>query len=97
MHTFHLCWPFTVLVRMKVRDFHLTGFSPNRLFLSREVCLPLDLVLGYVTVSPELLSPNDFVTQQLQRVQSDFCLARQVMQRQATSAAFRYNLRVKPE
>ena len=85
-----------VLAAYRASESESTGFTPNRLFLSRELCLPIDLVLGDISVANNLSTTDDFVAMQIENMQSNFDTARKFMQRQATSRAFRYDLRVKP-
>ena len=57
-----------------------TGFSPNKLMLSREVNLPIDLVLGLPPKSVDDNTPNEYV-QELQKTMSEvFQLSRQHLQ-----------------
>jgi hypothetical protein len=84
------------LAAYRASESESTGFTPNRLFLSRELCLPLDLVLGDISVANLLSTTDDFVASQMIKMQDNFGVARKFMQRQATSRAFRYDLRVKP-
>ena len=85
-----------VLAAYRASESESTGFTPNRLFLSRELCLPIDLVLGDVSVANLLSTTDDFVAMQIENMQNNFETARKFMQRQATNRAFRYDLRVKP-
>lgn len=73
-----------------------TGFTPNQLFLSRELCMPIDLVLGDCLVLPDRLCSDEYVLKPVQRIQDDFSVARTFMQRLATIRADRYDLRVRP-
>jgi hypothetical protein len=59
------------------------------------LCLPIDLILGDCRVLPDRLSTDAFVVDQLERMQIDFQCVREFMQRQASTRAFRYDLRVK--
>ena len=85
-----------ILAAYRASESESTGFTPNRLFLGRELCMPVDIILGDSLISPELLSPDDYVAVQLNRMQTDFTVAREFMQRQATTRANRYDLKVKP-
>jgi len=86
--------PF-VLAAYRASVSESTGFTPNRLFLGRELCLPIDLVLGDSLVLPDPLGINDFAWSQVERIQVDFEQARQFSQKQAISRSHRYDLRVK--
>lgn len=84
-----------LLAAYRASESESTGFSPNRLFLGRELNLPIDLVLGDSQMAPNLYTHDDFVSEQLTRMQNDFCLARQFMRRQVTLRAARYDMRVR--
>src|SRR6218665_2056700 len=74
-----------------------THYTPCRLFLGREVVLPVDLVLSDCRLevgSP--VSVDDFVADVESRTQRAFALVRETSQRLATTRAARYNLSVKP-
>jgi transposase InsO family protein len=86
--------PF-VLTAYRASESESTGYTPNRLFLSREVVLPIDLVVGDSLVAPKLQTADDFVETQMERIQEDFSQARQLLQKKASVRAFRYDLRVK--
>jgi transposase InsO family protein len=87
--------PF-LLAAYRASESESTGFTPNHLFLSRELCLPIDLVLGDMHVSNVVSTTDDFVADQMHRICKNFAVAREFMKRQATSRAFRYDMRVKP-
>jgi len=58
--------------------------------------MPVDIILDDCLVMQDLSSTDDYVATQLLRMQTDFTAAREFMQRQATTRANRYDLRVKP-
>lgn len=74
-----------------------TGFTPNKLFLAREICAPIDLVLGDCFVREEPVACNEFVYETGKRLQSAYTLARECMQTHAETRAFRYDMRVRPK
>ena len=55
-----------------------TGYTPNRLFLGREVRMPLDLLLDLPEHErTQTLSVNDFVRQTQERTADAYALARE--------------------
>lgn len=87
--------PF-VLAAYRASVHESTGFSPNKLLLGRETCLPVDLVLGDCLLREPQSTGDDSLASRLQNIQRDFAAARECMKRQATRRAFRYDLRVRP-
>lgn len=87
--------PF-VMAAYRASENESTGYSPNRLFLGRENCLPIDLILGDCYVKEEPANWDDYVLTRAKHVQHAFTLARASMKRQAISRACRYDLRVRP-
>ena len=74
-----------------------TGYSPNLLFLGREVISPIDLVLGdCVTNDTSSLTHDAFVTETFARLQTMYGKVREYTDLSAQTRAARYNLRVKP-
>src|SRR6218665_3272098 len=75
-----------------------TGYTPNRLFLNREVCMPLDLVLGECIERNEPTSSyHEYVHEKGAQIQATFSIARDCMRRRAEIRAYKYDLRVKPK
>jgi len=75
-----------------------TGYTPNKLFLHRELCMPLDLVLEECLERPDgSTSYHEYVREKGAQIAGTFALARECMQRQAETRAKRYDLRVKPK
>lgn len=73
-----------------------TGFTPCRLFLGREVVLPIDLVLNDCRLhNSAAVSHVDFVEQMDHRIHKSFTLVREGKRRLVVSRAARYNLRVR--
>ena len=86
-----------VMSAYRATEHESTGFSPCRLFLGREMTLPIDLVLGECQSLPDnACTVNDFVTRQEANVKIAFSHVREFSARLATSRAWRYNLRVHP-
>jgi transposase InsO family protein len=93
-------WPThipTIMAAYRASKHESTGFTPNKLFLSREVCAPIDLVLGDCFVEKEDLNCHEYVYETGKRMQTAFALARECMQTQAETRAFRYDMRVRPK
>lgn len=74
-----------------------TGFTPNKLYLNREINLPVDIVLGRSRVSEEPETYVDYVIQQENQMLRSFELARKCMKKQAETRMARYNMRVKAQ
>ena len=85
----------TILAAYRASEHSSTGFTPNMLFLHRETCMPLDLVLDDCYVKKEAPAYHDFVYERGQRIQSVAALARECMKTQQEVRAFRYDTRVK--
>ena len=88
----HLPW---IMGAYRASQHESTGFTPNKLFLGRETCLPIDLVLGDCNQNNAQLSVNDYIQKRTEEMRDVFQLARECMQKQAVRRAFRYDLRVK--
>ena len=87
--------PF-VLSAYRSTEHEGTGFTPCRLFLGREVVLPIDLVLSDCKLhNPDVLSHADYVEQTDNRMRLSFQLVREFTHRLVVSRAARYNLRVR--
>lgn len=89
----HVPW---VMMAYRASRHEGTGFSPNRLFLGRETCLPIDLVLGECNPNESRTTAVEYVAKQVGQMQHLFQLARDYMQKLAVHRAIRYDLRVKP-
>jgi len=91
-----LCLP-SVMAAYRATCHSSTGYSPNALFLGREVISPIDLVLGDCYLSdtnPKFV--DDFVKLTWDRLQTVYCKVREFTQQTAQSREVRYNLKVKP-
>src|SRR6218665_1556158 len=89
----HVPW---VLMAYRASRHEGTGFTPNRLFLGRECCLPIDLVLGECNPNESRITVVEYVAKQTEQIQDSFRFARDYMQKLAVQRAVRYDLRVKP-
>lgn len=75
-----------------------TGYTPNKLFLHRELCMPVDLVMEECLERGEPSSSyHDYVSAMGSQIRTTFELARSCMNRQAEIRAYRYDLGVKPK
>ena len=73
-----------------------TGYSPNKLFLNRELYMPLDLVLGDCQDRPPTTTwYHEYVQDKRDQISATYALARNCMQKQAELRAKKYDLRVK--
>lgn len=88
----HVPW---VMSAYRASRHESTGFTPNRLFLGRENCLPIDLVLGSGNPVESRTTADEYVTSRMAHIQTMFTTAREHLRRQAVHRAYRYNLRVK--
>jgi len=93
----HLLLPY-LMCAYRASIHSSSGFTPNKLFLGREVCLPVDIVIGEcLDREAHTTSYPEYVHEQEQRMKVAFSLAREHMQKQAELRAYRYDLRVKPK
>ena len=95
----HRNWPSVLPIVMAAYRSGIcrsTGFSPNKLFLGRELVAPLDLVMGDCYLKEDAPECHEYVYEQGQQIQSTFAMARETMQRQAEIRAHGYNMRVRP-
>jgi hypothetical protein len=73
-----------------------TGYSPNYLFLGREVRAPLDLIMGQPpNASYTSASPNEYVEQKLQDMRESYRVVRFRLRLAANRQKRYYNMRVK--
>ena len=87
----------TVMSAYRATEHDSTGFTPCKLFLGREVTLPIDLVLGEcLPACSNPLNVMHFVTDQERIIKTAFADVREFSQRLATVRASRYNLWVSP-
>jgi len=73
-----------------------TGFTPNRLMLSRDIRMPMDLVLAEREDQKQWLSVDDFIADQQEMIQRTYQLVRENIKKCADRRKDRYNLDVKP-
>ena len=74
----------------------VTQFTPNLLFLGREVRLPVDLAYGLQQDDRHYDDYNDFVHDLVTRQQHDFATARQNLGLAAQSRKAYYDVHIKP-
>jgi len=74
-----------------------TGFSPNRLFLGREVWLPLDLVMGLPSNEFQCASIDDFVQRSQEQMASAYATAREHLGVAAERRKRTYDIRLRQQ
>src|SRR5664279_236527 len=83
-----------VLAAYRASPHSSTGFTPNRLFLGREVCMPLDLVMD-VREEKEEQGVVEFVQQMKDRAEDCYEVAREHLRVAAERRKKNYDLRVR--
>ena len=73
-----------------------TGFSPNRLFLGREVRTPLDVIMGLPAEQCEVQTMDEFVQLTQQQMSEAFTVARDHVRVSAERRKTSYDRRVRP-
>ena len=88
--------PF-VMAAYRATTHDATGFTPNRLFLGREVRMPIDLAMG-LPVDDHVNTPNldEFVVEQQGRAEEAYRIAREHLHKGAQRSKRAYDTRVKP-
>ena len=66
-----------VMAAYRASPHESTGFSPNKLFLGREVRMPLDLVMGLPSVEFQCENINEFVEKLQEQMASAYAIARE--------------------
>jgi len=85
-----------VLAAYRASPHESTGFTPNRLFLGREVRMPLDLLLDLPEDErTESLSVNDFVRHMQERTADAYALAREHLRVAAERRKASYDMKAK--
>ena len=73
-----------------------TGFTPNRLFLGRENCLPIDLAMGLpINEVNGTRTVDDYVERQQQLAEETFQLVRENLSRNAQRRKSAYDVKVR--
>lgn len=73
-----------------------TGYSPNQLFLGREVVTPLDLLMDRHPEEQTVTRPtDDYIAQMKEQAGFAYSLARQHLQKAAERRKIAYNIKVK--
>ena len=86
----------TVIAAYRATVHASTGYSPNRLILNRENCMPIDLVLGkIVEEAPNYESYDEFVLDQQERLRTSYQLAREHLGAAAERRKNDYDTKVK--
>jgi len=85
-----------VLAAYRASPHESTGFSPNRLFLGREVRMPLDLLLDLPREERSLcLSANEFVSQMQKQTADAYVLAREHLRVAAERRKTSYDIKAR--
>ena len=86
-----------VMAAYRATEHESTGFTPCKLFLGREMTLPIDLVLSNcVNLNPTVKNAHEFVADQEDKIKIAYETVRKFTKRLATTRAARYDLRVRP-
>jgi len=73
-----------------------TGFSPNKLFLGREIRMPLDLVMGIPDSEREITqSPDQYIQKMMNDVELNYELAREQLRVTAERRKKNYDMKIK--
>ena len=86
----------SVLAAYRATIHESTGFSPNFLFLGREVTAPLDLLLGKAPHVANEFSIYDFVANRQQIIRNSYTTVRQQLKCCAERMKRSYDMCVKP-
>ena len=78
-----------VLAAYRATEHSVTGYTPNYLFLGREVILPIDLAMGAVDSNP--VDPEDFVDRQREVIQTAYDMVRTHSKRFVAEQKRRYD------
>ncbi len=84
----------SVLAAYRATTHENTRYSPNFLFLGRENCAPLDLMIGGTPEIHDVLSPNDFVANHQTIMLNAYALVRDTLKRNANRQKQYYDMRV---
>src|SRR5664279_6610599 len=84
-----------VLAAYRASPHSSTGYTPNRLFLGREVCMPLDLIMNVREEKEETLKTDDFLQQMKERAEESYEVAREHLRIAAERRKKTYDIRIK--
>jgi len=84
-----------VMAAYRATEHDVTGFTPNYLFLGREVYSPIDLTLG-AAVMVQNLSLDAYVDRLEEQIREAYALVRTTTGKYVERQKYRYDLRVKP-
>ena len=87
--------PF-VMAAYRATTHDATGFTPNRLFLGREVRMPIDLAMG-LSPDDQVNNPNldEFVIEQQEKAEEAYRIAREHLHEGAQRSKRAYDARVR--
>jgi hypothetical protein len=86
--------PF-VLAAYRASTHESTGFTPNQLFLGRELRMPLDLMMGLPTEEATARTTDEFVLEMRERAEAAYRVAREHLRVAAERRKVTYDMRVK--
>ena len=86
-----------VMAAYRASPHEVTGFSPNRLFLGREVRMPLDLVMGLPLDESQCASVDEFVQKSQEQMSSAYAIAREHLGVAAQRRKTTYDIRVRQQ
>jgi len=87
-----------VMAAYRASPHETTGYSPNRLFLGREVRMPLDLVMGlHLDEGKQTDNIDEFVQRTQEQMASAYDLARQHLGAAAQRRKDTYDVRVRQQ
>jgi len=87
--------PF-VMAAYRATKHDATGFTPNLLFLGREINFPIDLMYG-TPANPEVQSYGEFVQKRCEKIEKAYVRTRTQLDVSATRNKRRYDLKVRPK
>ena len=86
-----------VMAAYRASPHEATGFSPNRLFLGREVRMPLDLVMGLTSNEFQCANVDDFVQRSEEQMASAYAIAREHLGVAAEWRKTTYDIRLRQQ
>ena len=86
-----------VMAAYRASPHEATGFSPNRLFLGREVRMPLDLVMGLPLDEFQCVNVDEFVEKSQEQMASAYAIAREHLGVAAQRRKTTYDIRVRQQ
>ena len=86
-----------VMAAYRASPHEVTGFSQNRLFLGREVRMPLDLVMRLPLDESQCASVNEFVQMSQEQMSSAYAIAKEHLGVAAQRRKTTYDMRVRQQ